>query len=86
MKATRRIQPRPRRPDSKIQEERNPKRKDENEKETLNETLDLSGIPLTLKIGNPPTSDPSLPFIVVRGEAQYKRSAQIPFPFSKENI
>ena len=26
---------------------------DEGEKETLNETLDLSGKPLTLKIGNP---------------------------------
>ena len=31
-------------------------------------------------------SDPSLPFIVVRGEAQYKRSGQTPFSFSKENI
>ena len=50
-------------------------------KETLNETLTLKlcGIPLShSKLGNPFKRDPSLPFIDVRGEAQYKMSGQIP--------
>ena len=33
----------------------------------------------SLKIGNPFTSDPSLPFIVARGEAHYKKEGSIPF-------
>ena len=54
MTAARRLQLRPRRPHSQIQDEKkNLRKEDENEEETLNETLDLSGIPLTLKIGNP---------------------------------
>ena len=53
MKAAMWLQPRPRRLDSQYKKKENPKGKDENEEETLNETLDLSGIPLTLKIGNP---------------------------------
>ena len=48
--------------------------------ETLNETLDLSGIPLTLKIGNPLNGAPSSPFIaqggkaVTKGETKYSPS------------
>ena len=36
---------------------------EEDEKETLNLTLDLSGIPLTLKNRQPPQWCPSSPFI-----------------------
>ena len=51
LKPKERLQPRPRRPDSKYKMKET--LKEIRCKETLKETLDLSGIPLTLKIGNP---------------------------------